>query len=92
MLGREREGSGGRVVFDDAAGGHGGQPLANIALVEPRAVGDLLAGPRPLGGRLEEPGLVSDVHQQGEDSARVVAEELAGEILNALAIGFLVHF
>src|SRR6266542_3454227 len=91
VLGRERERAGGRVVLDDAARRHGGQPLANVALIEPGPIGDLSAGPGTRSGGLEEARLMPDMDEEREDPARVMAEELPREVLNALTVELRLH-
>ena len=49
------------VVLDDASGGHAGQPLSDVALVEPGGRSDLLAGGRcQPGHRVQQAGLMPD--------------------------------
>ena len=45
-MGGQRVGGGVRVVVDDVPGGHAGQPLPDVALVESGGIGDLRAGGR----------------------------------------------
>jgi hypothetical protein len=64
------------VVFDHAAGGHGPEPLAHVALVQLGGVGDLLAGRRRQRGHgVEEPRAVAGGdHQQHGGAIHPVAE------------------
>ena len=53
------------VVVDDAPGHHRAEPLADVALVESRRVGDLLARRRrQLGQRVEQAGAVADARHE----------------------------
>ena len=61
MLGRKTVGLVRGVVFDDLAGHHGAEPLADVPLVEARCTGDLLArGWRQFGDLVEKLGAVAD--------------------------------
>ena len=70
------------VVKEDAACRHRAQPLADIALVEPRPRGEFVACRRPLDRGFEEARLAANVDQFGEDAAGVDTEQLPGEFLS----------
>jgi hypothetical protein len=58
---------GGGIVFEDAAGGERGEPLAHITLAKAGPVGDLLAGRRiHVGHHVEQAGPVTDGNHEGD--------------------------
>lgn len=82
MLGRERVGPACRVVGDDAAGNHGGEPFVHVALGQFRLAGDLGAGGGgQVGEDIEQARAVADGDHYGdgagvEDLRRAVGEGL----------------
>src|SRR5262249_59324551 len=71
--------------------GRGAEPLPHVTLVEAGARGQLRAGGRALGGRLEEAVAVTELDHQREDAARIQPEDLAREFLDTLAIELGTH-
>ena len=71
-----------RVVLEDAAGCHGGEPLTDVALGEAGSVGELRAGHRLAGGRIEQARPPADLDEVGECAPGEEPEEPTGELFH----------
>ena len=85
VLGRERVARRLGLELDDASGRHRAEPLADVALVEPGGVGELLARRAAvLGQRVEQARAMADGHHHHQRAAVQHVEHAPGERLGAL--------
>ena len=87
MLGGQPVPPGLGLVLDDTPGRHHAEPLAHVALVEARRVGELLARRGAcLGERVEETGAVTDRDHHGDGGAVQRVQHAPGERFGAIGV------
>ncbi len=90
LLGRQAEGVGRFVVCDIVGRGEGGQPLAQVALLEAGRGGELRrADRRSVRHRLEQAEPVAQHDERAGDAGAEVADQPADERVELLCIGCL---
>ena len=87
VLGRERVGAGSRVVVDHPTGQHRPKPLADVALVQPSRLRNLLAGRRrETCHHVEQADLVADARHQRDAGAVQDVHHAPGEGLRSCLV------